>query len=328
MVDEMGKPVLQARAEINKAIGHCKFYEQNSELFLKPESINLGDTPATVNVLYQPIGPLLIIMPWNFPFWLPFKCIIPQFALGNTILLKHAPCVPQCAEAIEDLLIKAGLENVYQNLYLNTEDTEYAISHNNVKGVAFTGSTRAGKVIGGLSGKYLKKCVLELGGSDPFVVLEDADISDAVTKGIMSRTMNSGQACINAKRFILHENVYDEFKEKLIEQVKALKVGDPSTQSTKIGPLARIDLYENLQKQVNSALDQGATLVHGNTDQLENPVNPENGLYFPPTIIEDISEDNIAYKDELFGPVFSLYKVDSEEEAIRLGKLSSKSNFL
>lgn len=182
IVDEVGKPYPGAELEIDKAMNHCKFYEDNSARFLQPTKIDVGG-PNECEVVYQPIGPLLVIMPWNFPFWLTFKSSISQLALGNTVMLKPAPSTPQCGIALEELFVESGLKNVYQNVFLSTDDTEFVISNPHVQGVAFTGSTRAGKTIAELAGKHLKKCSLELGGSDPFIVLEDANIVEAATKG-------------------------------------------------------------------------------------------------------------------------------------------------
>ena len=268
---------------------------------------------------YQPLGPILLISPWNFPFWMPIRSIVPQIVLGNTVLYKPAPITSISAEYLKAAMDESGLEGILENIYFDHTETEYVISHPKVRGVAFTGSTFGGKTIGELSGKHVKKALLELGGSDPFIVLEDADIEKASQAGCLSRIINNGQACINAKRYIVHEDVYDQFKEGIIKNLKLLKIGDPSDESTTLGPLARADLYSQLRKQVLEAVENGATIGYGDLKNLEKEPLPEEGLYFHPMILENVTIENPVYRQELFGPVSTLYKVSSEEEALALG---------
>ena len=318
ITEEMGKPITQSKGEIAKCINHCLYYEANSKKFLRPRRVVTEAKKCYVS--YQPIGPILTIMPWNFPFWLPFKSCIPQLALGNTILLKPAPNVGRCAQELGSIMAKAGLEEEFKIFYMNTEDSEYAISHPDVRGVSFTGSTKGGKTIAEFAGRHLKKCVLELGGSDPFIVLKGADIQQAVEIGITSRFVCNGQACINAKRFIVHKGIYDEFKTALVDAIrKKVKVGDPEDPTTTIGPLARVDLYDNLKHQVQETLKEGAKLAYGDESFLKKKTNIKDGLYFQPLVLEDIPVDSPAFREELFGPVISLYKVSSDEEAVELG---------
>lgn len=253
---------------------------------------------------------------------MPFRTAIPQIALGNTILYKPAPNTSLSAELIETAMKDSGLEDVFKNVYFDHEDTEHILSNHKVQGVAFTGSTRAGKIISSIAGKYVKKSLLELGGSDPFIVLEDADLDKAAKFGSFSRVNNNGQACINAKRFIVHEDVYEEFKEKLVHNLAALKVGDPLLEETNVGPLARDDLHENLRQQVLGAVDGGATVALGDLDRLQEPAKAEDGYYFHPMVLENVTEDNPAYRQELFGPVCQLFKAPSFDEIVTLGKCS------
>lgn len=321
IADEMGKPILQGEAEIKKCMTYCKYYEDNLEKFLKPQMV---DTEADKSYYeLQPLGPLLSISPWNFPFFMPIKSCIPQLALGNTILHKPAPNTSLCGEAVQETLARAGFKNdEFQLVYLNPEDTEYVVSNPHIQGVAFTGSTRGGREISSIAGKHLKKCVLELGGSDPFLVLEDADVRFAAEKGFMSRCLNNGQACINAKRFIVHEKHYDQFKELIMKDLDTMEIGDPLEAQVGLGPLARLDLYKNLRDQVEGAIDAGAHVTYGDMNQILKAPDPLKGLYFRPVVLENIDRDNPVYHQELFGPVFSLYKVSSDQEAVNLGKYS------
>ena len=265
-----------------------------------------------------------MISPWNFPFWMPFRTLIPQIALGNTVLFKPAPITSLSAENLTQAMENSGLKDVLKILYFDHTDTEYVISQNNIKGVAFTGSTMGGKTIAKIAGRHAKKSLLELGGSDPFIVLDDANVEKAAEIGCLSRIINNGQACINAKRFIIHEKVYDQFKNLLIKNLASLKVGDPCEETNHIGPLARPDLHNNLRNQVLEAIENGASVAFGDISQLESEPNVENGLYFHPMVLESITTENPVYQQELFGPVCSLYKVANHAEAIALGKILVK----
>jgi succinate-semialdehyde dehydrogenase/glutarate-semialdehyde dehydrogenase len=252
-------------------------------------------------------------MPWNFPFWQAFRCAVPAIMAGNVVLLKHAENVPQCARAIENTFSDAGLPGaVFTNLFIDHDQSESVIAFHGVKGVSLTGSDRAGSIIASQSGKNLKKTVLELGGSDPFIVLEDADIDEAVKSGITARMQNMGQSCICAKRFILHKAIADEFISKFKHGISGMLQGDPLDETTEMGPLARIDLLENLQRQVDESVQAGARIIAGGK-RLNRP-----GNFYPPTILAEIPKDSPAYNEELFGPVASIFVVDSDDEAISL----------
>ncbi|CAI2367710.1 unnamed protein product [Moneuplotes crassus] len=321
MTDEMGKTIGQARAEVLKCAAHCRYYEEHSEGVLEDTYIETDLSNSYVK--HQATGPILLISPWNFPFWMPFRTAIPNLALGNTVLFKPAPNTSLSAELIENAMRDSGFEDVFQNLYFDHEDTDPILASPKVQGVAFTGSTGAGKAIASIAGKYVKKAVLELGGSDPFIILDDADLDKAAQDACTSRLINNGQACINAKRFIVHEAVYDEFKDKFVKNIAAQKVGDPLDESTNVGPLARDDLHENLRNQVLRAVKNGASVAQGDLARLEAPAKAEDGYYFHPMVIENISVENPIYREELFGPVASLYKVSSLEEAVALANDSN-----
>jgi succinate-semialdehyde dehydrogenase/glutarate-semialdehyde dehydrogenase len=260
---------------------------------------------------------VLDIVPWNFPFWMPFKSMIPPLVLGNPILMKHAPSTPLCAEAIEKLFHDAGFDQgEYSNLYIDNEQAASAIADKRIRGLKFTGSTRGGKQVAELAGRHMKQGCFELGGSDPFVVLDDSDVGFAVEKGYISRMVNNGQACINAKRFIVHESVYEAFKEAMIEKIKSTaRLGDPMDKANTVGPLAVAHLTEHLRQQVRDTISQGAKLAHGS---VEAPKGMEEGNFFEPLVLENISPACRAYTEELFGPVFSMYKFKTEQEAIEL----------
>ena len=313
MQKEMGKPEPEATGEVMKTAGFVRYFAEKGEDFMSPEEIDMGYKKAMS--VPQPLGPILSIQPWNFPFFLPFKCGFPAIIAGNTVVMKPAPSVPQCSLAIQQLYLDAGFdEGVFSVLFAHTDEVESIIANPKIRGVTLTGSCGAGKAVAALSGKYMKKCMFELGGSDPFVVLDDADIDLAVVKGAAGRLMNSGQACINAKRFIIYEGAYEAFKEKLVAHVdEKYKIGE------NIGPIARMDLLDHLKKQVKIALEHGAKAFHGDVAQLDAPSDAEGkGYYFSPVFIENITPENPAYHFEFFGPVFSLFKVKSEEEAVAL----------
>jgi len=309
MLQEMGKPLAQGEAEAKKCAWVCRYYAENAEDFLKDEII---DTDAKkTKVSYRPIGTILTIMPWNFPFWQVFRQIAPNLMAGNTMVLKHASNVPGCALAIEKLMSDSGLpKNVFRTLMVPGSETERVIINPRVKGVSITGSTPAGKKVAAAAGSVLKKCVLELGGSDPYVVLEDADIDSAAQKCAFSRLINGGQSCIAAKRFIVVDSIYDEFVEKFIEQLKTYKVGYPNEESTQVGPLARVDLRDELHNQVTRSVEAGAKISLGGD-------KPEGkGAFYPVTVLENIQKGNPAYGEEFFGPVALVIRVKDEAEAI------------
>ncbi len=316
----MGKCIAQSKAEVLKCAAHCKYYEENTERILKTKHIETATTNSYV--LYQPTGPILLIEPWNFPFWMPFRTAIPQLALGNTVLYKPAPNISMSADLLENAMVDSGLENIFKNVYFEPENTEFILSNHKVQGVGFTGSTGAGKAIASIAGKYIKKSLLELGGSDAFIILDDADVDKAAQNGSFSRLNNNGQACINAKRFIAHESVYEDVKEKIIGYYEKLVIGDPSDETTTLGPVARSDLHENLRQQVLGAVNAGADLAYGNLEKIQRPAVESEGWFFDPVIVENISSDNPAYREEFFGPAIQLYKAANEQAAIDLGTFS------
>ncbi|MDZ7720502.1 MAG: aldehyde dehydrogenase family protein [Balneolaceae bacterium] len=276
MTLEMGKPISESKGEINKCAWVCEFYAKNAARFLADEVIETDASESFVS--YDPMGTVLAIMPWNFPFWQVFRFAAPTLMAGNTGLLKHASNVFGCATHIEDLLREAGFpEGVFQNLIIHHDKTEQIISNDIVKAVTLTGSEVAGRSVGSLAGKYLKKSVLELGGNNAFIVWEDADMKQAVETGVTARMMNSGQSCIAAKRFILVGEAYDKFLPEFLERVKSLKSGDPVDESTELGPLARKDLADQLNEQVKKSVDQGAELLTGGN---------QDEAYHEPTVLD------------------------------------------
>jgi len=266
-------------------------------------------------VSHDPIGTVLAIMPWNFPYWQVFRFVAPTLAAGNAGLLKHAPNVFGCATHIEELLLEAGFpDGVFQNLFIHHDKTERIISNDIVKAVTLTGSERAGKSVGALAGKYLKKSVLELGGSNAFIVLEDADMDQAVKTGVSARMMNSGQSCIAAKRFILVGDAYDKFLSAFIDGVKAIKKGDPVDESTEIGPLARKDLADQLHQQLEQSVEKGAKIETG---------GEQNEAFHDPTVLTGVQPGMPAFDQETFGPLAAIIKAKDEDEAFELAADSS-----
>jgi len=308
MTLEMGKPISEAKGEIEKCAWVCEFYAENAERFLADEIIETDASESFVS--HDPIGTVLAIMPWNFPYWQVFRFAAPTLAAGNTGLLKHAPNVFGCAKHIEELLLEAGFpDGVFQNLFIHHDRTESIISNDIVKAVTLTGSERAGKSVGALAGKYLKKSVLELGGNNAFIVLEDADMDQAVKTGITARMMNSGQSCIAAKRFILVGGAYDKFLPAFIEGVKAIKKGEPTDESTEIGPLARKDLADELHKQLQKSVEQGAKIEIG---------GKQDGAFHEPTVLTGVKPGMPAFDEETFGPVAAVIRAKDVDEAFEL----------
>jgi len=312
MTREMGKPISGATAEVEKCAWVCEYYAERADEFLAEEVI--GSDPETETfVSYEPLGPVLAVMPWNYPFWQVFRFIAPHLTAGNVGLLKHASNVPGCAQAIEEILLEAGYpEGVFQSLIIHSDPIEDMLRDDRLKAVTLTGSEAAGRAVAETAGSEVKKSVLELGGNDPFVVMEDADIDAAATVGTQGRTVNSGQSCIAAKRFIVHEDVYDEFLTKFTEEMDALTVGDPSEEATDIGPQAREDLMEDLDDQVERTLEDGASLELGG-----EPLGRE-GYFYPPTVLTNVPRDSASACEEVFGPSAAIFSVADEEEAIEL----------
>ncbi|MFC7154001.1 NAD-dependent succinate-semialdehyde dehydrogenase [Halomarina halobia] len=312
MTREMGKPIAGARSEVEKCAWACDHYAERAGEYLADERI--GTEPhAEAFVSYEPLGPVLAIMPWNFPFWQVFRFAAPTLTAGNTGLLKHASNVPECALAIEDVFREAGYpEGVFQSLLVGSDLVNDVIEDDRVAAVTLTGSERAGRAVGKAAGEQLKPSVLELGGSDPFVVLDDADVEVAAAVGARTRTLNSGQSCIAAKRFIVVDEVYEAFLEAFVREMEALTVGDPMDEDADVGPQAREDLMEDLHEQVQATLSEGATLQTGG-----EPLDRE-GFFYPPTVVTDVPRDATMSCEEVFGPAAAVYGVGGEAEAIDL----------
>jgi succinate-semialdehyde dehydrogenase/glutarate-semialdehyde dehydrogenase len=308
---EMGKPITEARAEVRKCALACEYYAAHAATFLADEEIKTAATRSFIS--YGPLGIILAIMPWNFPFWQVFRFAAPALMAGNVAILKHASNVPQCALAIQEIFEKAGFPaSCFQTALIDSQAVESLIEDERVKAVTLTGSEAAGSSVAANAGKEIKKTVLELGGSDAFVVLQDADLDAAVEVAMLSRMRNAGQSCIAAKRFILEAPIADSFIGKFKAAISKLKIGDPTAEATEIGPLARKDLAADLQKQVDDSIAKGAELVlqGGHTDT--------NSAFFSPVILKNLQPGMPAYDEELFGPVVSIFIVKDEEEAIKL----------
>ncbi|MCG3110277.1 MAG: NAD-dependent succinate-semialdehyde dehydrogenase [Candidatus Manganitrophus sp. SB1] len=311
MTLEMGKPINAAKTEALKCAWACRYYAENGERFLSDIEIKTDATRSSVH--FQPLGPILAVMPWNFPFWQVFRFAVPALMAGNVALLKHASNVPQCALAIEEIFTRAGFPaEVFQTLLIGSEEVEHVIDDPRVRAATLTGSIGAGKAIGGEAGRRIKKTVLELGGSDPFIVMPSADLNVAVKTAVQARTINNGQSCIAAKRFIVAESIAEPFERRFVEAMKNLKIGDPMDEQTDIGPLATADQVKILDEQVRRSVSGGARLLTGG-----KPVG-RPGFYYPPTVLTDIPKETPAYREEMFGPVASLFRVANIDEAIDL----------
>ncbi len=314
---EMGKPIVESRAEIDKCIWLCNYYCENIDDFLKVRHIQTDASESFISL--QPLGVILAVMPWNFPFWQVFRCAIPSILAGNTIVLKHASNVPGCAIAIEDLFSEADFpEDIFRSVLTSSRKVERMIANKKIAAVTLTGSTKAGIAVAETAGKYLKKSLLELGGSDPYVILDDANIDDAVKACVKGRLINTGQSCIAAKRFIITEKVYDEFEDKFVKEMKSSTMGDPFNEFNQLGPLARGHIREDLLSQVNKSVSMGANLLCGG--EIDYDID---GFYFPPTVLSNVQSGMPAYTEELFGPVASLIKVKDEKEAIEIANDTS-----
>lgn len=311
MTAEMGKIAAQGIAEIEKCAWACRFYADKAGQFLAPEDIETDARHSFVT--YNPLGVVLAIMPWNFPFWQVFRFAAPGLMAGNGCILKHAPNVFGCALMIEGVFREAGFpEHLFRSVIVDIPETTRILHDPRIAAVTITSSVNAGRAVAGEAGKALKKCVLELGGSDPFIVLEDADIDKAVDVGIIGRFQNSGQSCIAAKRFIVVDAVYKEFEKKFVAAVAALKMGDPSEDGVFIGPQARMDLRDGLADQVQRTVDAGARVLVG------GQVPEGNGAFYPATVLANVRPGMPAWSEELFGPVATLIRVADEAEAIEV----------
>lgn len=310
-VTEMGKPITQAISEIEKCAWVCEFYSENAEDFLQKEMIQTDASESYIQ--FDPLGIIFAIMPWNFPYWQIFRFAAPALMAGNACLLKHASNVPMCALKIEEIFKEAQFpQNLFRTILIGSTEVEEIINHPKVKAVTLTGSEYAGRQVARYCGKLLKKSVMELGGSDPFIILEDADIDLAVKTGINARLINNGQSCIAAKRFIVVEKVYDEFEKKFVDLMSKVKVGNPMEETTELGPIAREDLLIELENQIENSVENGAVILCGG-----KRINSE-GLFFEPTVLANVRKGMPAYEEEIFGPVASLIKVKDDKEAIEI----------
>ncbi len=311
MTLEMGKPLRSAVDEAVKCAAGCRYYAENAERFLADEIVETAATRSFIR--YQPLGPILAVMPWNFPFWQVFRFIAPGLMAGNVGLLKHASNVPQCALAIEDILLRAGFPaGVFQTLLIGSQKVDRILNDPRIMAATLTGSERAGIEVGMGAAKRIKKVVLELGGSDPFIVMPSANLEEAATTAVKARMVNNGQSCIAAKRFIVAEAIADQFEKKFVGKMEALNLGDPFEASTELGPLATKEGVAELDADVRKTVAAGARVLTGGK-VLDRP-----GNFYAPTVLVDIPRNSPAYAEELFGPVASLFRVKDIEAAIKL----------
>ncbi|MGA8270159.1 MAG: NAD-dependent succinate-semialdehyde dehydrogenase [Candidatus Sulfotelmatobacter sp.] len=311
MTLEMGKPYKAAVAEAVKCTTGCRYYAENAEKILADDIIETGSQKSFVR--YRPIGPILAVMPWNFPFWQVVRFAAPALMAGNVGLLKHASNVPQCALAIENIFLEAGFPiGAFQTLLIGSQQVDAILNDPRIVAATLTGSEQAGIEVGVAAAKRIKKVVLELGGSDPFIVMPSADLDAAVATAVEARVINNGQSCIAAKRFIIHDSIAASFEKKFVDRMKNLRVGDPFDAKTELGPLATADAVKSLDADVKKTVQAGAKLLTGG-HKLELP-----GNYYAPTVLTDIPKESPAYREEFFGPVASLFRVKDIDEAIRL----------
>ena len=311
MTLEMGKPITEAKAEIEKCALGCEFFAENAERFLSPEIVKT--TAQKSYVAYEPLGIVLAVMPWNFPFWQVIRFAAPALMAGNAALLKHASNVPQCALAIEEAFRDAGFpDGLLRTLLLAGAQVEPVIADERIRAVTLTGSSATGARIAAAAGRALKKAVLELGGSDPFIVLADADVANAAAIGVRARNQNAGQSCIAAKRFLVADPIGGEFEKRFVAGVEALRIGDPLDAKTQIGPLARADLRDNLERQVKESVRMGARLLTGGKRW------GDRGAFYTPTVLADVTPDMPVFAEETFGPVAAIIRARDADEAIEL----------
>src|SRR5215471_273336 len=313
---EMGKLFRDSVAEIEKCAHGCRFYAENGERFLEDE---LAQTDAAESyVQYQPLGPVLAIMPWNFPFWQVFRFAAPALLAGNVGLLKHASNVPQCALAIEEIFCRAGFDDgVFQTLLTETEQVEKLIVDPRVKAVTLTGSDKAGSAVASTAAREIKKSVLELGGSDAFIVMPSADFESALSTAVKARTINTGQSCIAAKRFMIADEIYDKFLNQFVARMRALRIGDPMDSETEIGPLATEQVVQSVHDQVQKTIAAGAKLLTGGNRM------HGSGFFYEPTVLVDVPKESPAYCEEVFGPVASVFQVRDADDAVELANDST-----
>jgi len=316
MTTEMGKPIKAAIAEAEKCAWVCRFYAENAARFLADEAVQTNATNSFIR--YLPLGPVLAVMPWNFPFWQVFRFAAPALMAGNVALLKHASNVPACASTIEDIFHHADFpKGAFQTLLIGSGSVQRVIEDPRVKAVTLTGSESAGRQVASAAGKAIKKTVLELGGSDPFIVLPSANLDEAVHTAVTARTINNGQSCIAAKRFIVAEKIADEFEHRFVKAMERLAVGNPMDDTVQVGPLATAQILADLEAQVGKTVELGGRILTGG----KRWIHP--GYYYPPTVLTDIPEDSPAYREELFGPVAALFRVPGIEKAIRIANDTS-----
>ena len=316
MTMEMGKPIAQARAEVEKCAWVCEYYSENAQSFLHDEIIETDAQKSFVT--YQPLGVVLAVMPWNFPFWQVFRFAAPNLMAGNAGILKHSSNVSGCSLAIEKIFLDAGFpEGLFTSILVSSKNMDGVIEDQRIKAVTLTGSVPAGRSVAAKAGAMLKKTVLELGGSDPYVILDDADLETAADICVASRLLNGGQSCIAAKRFIITSNIYDEFENVFVKKMNEKKMGDPFDESNFLGPQASLQLRDELHQQVLDSISKGAKLLVGG-------IIPENeGAFYPPTVLTNVIKGMPAYEEELFGPVAALIKAKDENEAIKIANDTS-----
>ena len=316
MTLEMGKPIKQSRSEIDKCAMVCDYFAENAEKFLQDDKVKTE--AANSFITYRPLGVILAIMPWNFPFWQVFRFASPNLMAGNAGVLKHSSNVTGCALAIEEIFREAGFpEDIFRTLIVSSKNIKQIIENNNIRAVTLTGSIPAGKAVASMAGAVLKKTVLELGGSDPYLILEDADLEKTADICVNSRLINGGQSCIAAKRFIIVEQVYNEFEELFVQKMKSKKMGDPFNAENELGPQARTDLRDELHHQVVKSIGMGAKLLLG------GEIPNSKGAFYPPTVLSNVTPGMPAYEEELFGPAAALIKVKDEEEGINTANNTS-----
>jgi len=312
---EMGKIFKESMAEVEKCAWVCKYYAEHGEQFLKDRHIKTEAKKSYVH--HAPLGTVLSIMPWNFPFWQVFRNLAPILMGGNTLLLKHASNVTGSALHIKEIIQEAGFpEDIFNLLIIDHDQIPEVIADQRIQAVSLTGSTKAGKIVGGLCGRYIKKCVLELGGSDPYIIFPDADLDRALDQCVKGRLLNAGQSCIGAKRFIIFHEIYDRFKSAFVNRMASAQYGDPF-EAVDFGPMAKHSLRDALHEQVAKSVEQGAQVIIG------AKIPKEHGAFYPATILEHVQKGMPAYHEELFGPVACLFKVQTESEAIRIANDTS-----
>jgi succinate-semialdehyde dehydrogenase/glutarate-semialdehyde dehydrogenase len=315
IAQEMGKPLVQGISEVEKCAWVCDFYADEARSYLEPEMVSTDAQKSFI--IFEPLGVLLAVMPWNFPFYQVFRCAAPALMAGNALILKHAPNVSGCALAIEEVFKAVDFpEGLFRTVLVEVKAIAKMIEHSSIKAVTLTGSPRAGKAVASKAGEMLKKTVLELGGSDPYIILEDADLEAAAETCAASRLINGGQSCIAAKRFIVIQSIQKEFEKKFVERMKSYRMGDPFSEGVTVGPLARQDLRDTLHDQVKRSVEKGAKLLLG------GEIPQMRGAFYPPTVLTNVKSGMPAYDEETFGPVAAIIAVADEKEAIRVANAS------